>query len=499
MPCESMPLIRRAVALDAAAALPLYRQLYRDLRASILTGALLPGTRLPSTRALAGALRVSRNTVVGAFEQLTDEGYLEAHVGAGTFVSHALPDELLTVRSAEAHVPNPPAAAAPALSQRGELIARLDLTRLRDPERPRPFRPGLPALDAFPVELWGRLAARCWRAMPKAQLTYGEAAGYRPLREAVAAYLRRARGVRATAEHVLIVSGTQQAIDLTARVLLGPGDAVWMEDPGYPRARGGFLAAGIRPVPVPLDGEGLNLEAGTARAPEARLAYVTPSHQYPLGATMSLPRRLALLDWAGRSGAWILEDDYDSEYRYAGRPIAALQGLDRAGRVIYVGTFSKVLYPALRLGYLVVPRALAEAFVAARALADRCPPLVSQMILTDFIREEHFERHIRRMRTLYAARQAALVEAVEEHVGGRLRISSDPAGLHLVGRLPEGVDDRAVARRLGEEGLVAPPLSFYTARPLDRGGLVLGYAAFDEARIRRGVQRLATVLDAVAG
>jgi GntR family transcriptional regulator/MocR family aminotransferase len=299
-------------------------------------------------------------------------------------------------------------------------------------------------------------------------------------------------------EQVIIVSGTQQAMTIAAHVLLDPGDAAWIEDPGYPRAAGALRWAGARTVPVPLDGEGLDLDAGRARSADARLAYVTPSHQYPMGVTMSLSRRLDLLDWAERSEAWILEDDYDSEYRYKGRPIAALQGLDDAGRVIYVGSFSKVLFPSLRLGYLVVPEPLVEAFVGAKSLVDRCPPLVPQMVVTDFIEEGYFERHLRRMRTLYAERQSVLVEALTAQLGPWLDVNADEAGLHLTAFLNRALDGTAVAEAAEARGVVAPPLSFYSAQTLDRDGLVLGYAAVDAEAIREGVERLGDALGAVA-
>jgi GntR family transcriptional regulator/MocR family aminotransferase len=479
----------------------LYRQLYNSLRRAILSHQLLPGMRLPASRALAHELGVSRNTVLEAFDQLRAEGYLETRVGAGTFVTHDLPDRLLRVRGA-AHQASPPSpahdgSADALLSERGQLLTGLELSAFQDHERPRAFRPGIPALDAFPIETWSRLTARRWRSVPASMLSYSDSAGYPPLRKAIAEYLQASRGVRCTPDQVIVVSGTQQAIMLTAHVLLSADDVVWFEEPGYPRARGAFRWAGAQIVPVPLDEEGLDIETGTALDGTARLAYVTPSHQYPMGMTMSLRRRLELVDWAEQSDAWILEDDYDSEYRYEGRPIAALQGLDEGGRTIYVGTFSKVLFPALRLGYIVVPNGLVDAFVAARALVDRCPPLIQQMVVADFISEGYFEQHLRRMRTLYAARQSALLKAVERQLGEYLRIGSDKAGLHLTGVLPPDVDDRAVSHVLEQADIVAPPLSFYSTRDQGPGGLVLGYAAVDEGTIRDGVPRIAEAITAV--
>ena len=322
-------------------------------------------------------------------------------------------------------------------------------------------------------------------------LGYGDPAGYRPLREAIAAYLGAARAVRCTADQVIIVAGSQQGLDIAARLLLDPGDAAWVEEPGYTGAKGALSAAGARLVPVPVGPEGLEVAAGIAACPTARLAYVSPSHQYPLGVTLSLAQRLALLDWADHAQAWILEDDYDSEYRYTSRPLAALQGLDRAERVLYIGTFSKVLFPALRLGYVVVPPDLVSPFVAARAVADRHSPSIEQAVVADFIREGHFARHIRRMRALYAERQAILLDAAHQTFGDRLSIPSAEAGMHLVAWLPDGADAATIAIRAEALGVVVQPLSAYTTTPLARQGLLLGYAAFPTEEIRAGMRQLA--------
>jgi GntR family transcriptional regulator/MocR family aminotransferase len=348
----------------------------------------------------------------------------------------------------------------------------------------------------FPFEVWARLMSRQWRRPPTALLSYGDPAGYWRLREAIAAYLTASRGVRCVTEQVIVVAGSQQGLDLAARVLLDVGDRVWIEDPGYIGARGALKSAGADLVPVAVDSEGLNIAEGISRCPTARLVYITPSHQYPLGVTMSLSRRLALLEWAHRAGAWVLEDDYDSEYRYTGRPLPALQGLDTEDRTIYLGTLSKTLFPSLRLGYLVVPTDLVAAFVAAKALADRHAPSVEQAVLADFMSEGHFARHVRRTRVLYAERQATLLKAAGSALNGLLEISPAEAGMHLVGFLPEGIDDRAVSRQASAYGVDAPPLSSYAIAPLPRGGLLLGYAAFGADEIIRGVERLAAAVAA---
>ncbi|MBZ5576236.1 MAG: PLP-dependent aminotransferase family protein [Acidobacteriia bacterium] len=485
-----------ALHLDRRSSLPLQRQLYDEIRAAILSGRLAPGVRLPATRGLAADARISRNTVCGAFDQLLAEGYLEGKAGSGTYVAKTLPEELLRVTRQAMPARAPRVSAL--LSQRGRLLAATRTARADGIAVPHAFQPGVPAFDQFPRVLWARMAARILRHAPAALLTYGEPAGYRPLRQAIAEYLRAARGVRCSADQVIVTSGSQQALDLAARVLLDPGDAAWVEDPGYLGARAALLAAGVRCVPVPIDSEGLSVAAGEARAPNARLACVTPSHQYPLGVTMPLGRRMKLLDWARRSGAWIVEDDYDSEFRYAGRPLPALQGLDTAGRVVYTGTFSKVLLPALRLGYLVPPEPLVDAFVSARALADRHSPALEQALTAEFLSEGYFGRHVRRMRALYAERQEALVAAARNELAGLLEVEPAEAGLQLVGWLPKSLSDRAVSERAAKAGIIAAPISAYAMQAKLRPGLRLGYAPVNPRQIRDGVLRLAAVLATTA-
>ena len=479
--------------LDGSSRTALHAQLYDELREAVLGRRLAAGTRLPSSRDLAAELGVSRNTVMSAYARLRAEGYLEGRVGSGTYVSPSLPDGLLRVGDDGAD--SPWTSCGRGLSRRGVLLSGTPPTLSDYENRPRAFQPGLPALEEFPSRVWKNLHNKVWRSPARGLLGYGDPAGYRPLREAIAGHLGAARAVRCTWEQVIVVSGSQQALDLSARLLLDAGDEVWVENPGYPGAKAALTGAGARLVPVPVDGDGLDVSAGEKVSPNARLAYVTPSHQYPLGATMSLARRLALLDWARRSDAWILEDDYDSEYRYAGRPFEALQGLDVGGRVIYAGTFSKVLFPALRLGYLVVPQDLVDPFVAARELSDLHPPSVEQATLTGFIADGHFARHLRRMRALYAERQAVLVEAARDHLAGVLEVRPAEAGLHLVGWLAEGSDDRAASRAAAARGVEAIPLSWYADEPLQYGGLMLGYAATPESEIRAGVHRLSAALD----
>ncbi|OWK36176.1 Transcriptional regulator, GntR family domain / Aspartate aminotransferase [Fimbriiglobus ruber] len=475
------------LVLDPDTATPIYRQLQDQLRRAILDGLLRPGERVPSTRRLAGTLGIGRITVAAAYEQLAAEGYLAAAVGSGTRVSQILPERLL-------NAPRPRPAAVPVadrrsgLSARGKTIATYARWPNLDGGRPpRPFRPHLPALDAFPRDVWERLTTRRQRRLPRDLMHRDDPLGYRPLREAIAGYLGASRGVRCTPDEVVVTAGAQQGIDLIARLLLDPGDAVWLEEPGYLPAKPVFEMAGVEVVPVPVDADGLDVAAGQRLRPKARLAYVTPSCQWPLGVTMTLSRRLELLAWADRVGGWVLEDDYAGEFRYAGRPLPALQGLDRNGRVVYMGTFSKVLFPALRLGYLVVPADLTPAFLAARWLTDRHSPPLIQAVLADFIDGGHFSRHLRRMRTLYAERQAVVVAAAKAELAGAIDLSPADVGMHLVARLvdsaEESVMDAAVAA-----GIESHALSGYKATPGPDSRRILGYAAYPPKAARQAMK-----------
>ncbi len=483
--------------IDHESTVPIYRQLYTSLRNAILNGQLASGTQLPSTRALALELEVARGTILNAYEQLLAEGYVESEMGGGTYVARELPDELLQAPSIQAF-PLPQDQSGRTLSQRGMAMASTAYASSFDLSPIRVFRPGLAALDAFPLKIWSQITARHARQRSYDLLNYGDPAGYKPLRQAIAGYLGSVRAVKCDTEQVIIVTGSQQALDLSARVLLDPGDEVLIEDPCYLGAKGALLGAGAHLIPVPVDKEGMLITSELVRSATGRMAYVTPSHQYPLGVTMSLARRLALLEWARRAKAWILEDDYDSEFRYKGRPLAALQGLDTSGRVMYIGTFSKVLFPALRVGYMVVPPDLVDGFVSARTTIDLHPPTLGQVILTDFLDEGHFGRHIRRMRELYAGRQAALVTAVEQELKGLLMVSSNEAGMYLIGWLLHDQDDQRASEVAAAYGIEAPPLSTFRIEPGNSQGLLLGYTAFSEEEIRKGVQRLAEALRSMA-
>ena len=388
--------------LDPDGREPLHRQIYHHLRAAFLEGRLGVGSRLPGSRALAAQLSVSRNTVVAALDQLIAEGYLESRRGSGTRV--AAPPLLPSLARRSPAIAE---GTGRVLSQRAQHLAQWETPMARGSLLP--LAPGIPALDAFPAREWSRLLARRWRQPNHALMTGQDAAGYPPLRAAIAEYLGRARGVRCTAEHVVVVAGSQQGLDLIARVLLDPGDQAMVEDPGYGGLKGVLRSCGAIPVAVPVDEAGFDPVAAERLWPTARLACITPSHQFPSGATMPLERRLALIDWAARNGGWIVEDDYDSDFRYGGRPLAALQGLDGGRRTLYCGTFSKSMFPALRLGWLVVPPDLLPSFLAARRLADMAPSILTQAAMADFMTEGLFTAHLRRMRALYAERRRALL------------------------------------------------------------------------------------------
>jgi len=490
------PLHLASIALDPDNGQPLHRQLYFGLREAILDRRLRPGARLPSSRAFAKDLGVSRNTVLAAFEQLLAEGYIDGRVGAGSFVSEQLPEDALQARAIVAersHPPSPPLGIDEdrrrGPSRRGRYLAGL----IDAGSKPKAFSPGLPELAEFPFEAWAKLLQRHWRAPPESFLIGSDAKGYLGLRRALADYLGAARAVRCDPEQVFVVSGAQQALDLCARVLLDPGDPVWVEEPGYPGLIGALAAAGAEVAPVPVDQEGIAVASGRALAPRARMACVSPSHQFPLGVTMSLARRLALLEWAREADAFVLEDDYDSEYRYTGRPLAALQGLDADGRVIYVGTMSKVMFPGLRLGYMVVPAQLVDAFIAVRRLTDTHPSTLAQPAMAEFIADGSLSAHIRRMRALYARRQAILIDACEK-LGSPLRMASSEAGMHLVAGLPDGVDDRAFSAQARQRGVEVPALSGYYRGTPARNGLLVGYAGVPDRVIPRALAELARLL-----
>jgi GntR family transcriptional regulator/MocR family aminotransferase len=476
---------------------PLYRQIYKAIRSSILKGELSAGTQIPATRALASELGVSRITVVNAYEQLFAEGYLESKTGSGTFVASELPEDLLQTTFGKENRTRKEISDLPLrLSNYGEKLQVEELATVSGQAKInfRPFQNGLTAIDEFPFEIWSKIASKYYKNPPRSFLGYGDAQGFEPLRTAIAAHLRSARGVKCTAEQVIITSGAQQALDLTTRIFISPNDTALIEDPCYQEVKNLFAAAGAKIISVNVDEEGFDAAKIPKTGKNAKLVYVTPSHQYPLGVTMSLARRLALIDWAKKKNVWIIEDDYNSEFRYSGRPLASLQGLDKTGRVIYIGTFSKTIFPSLRIGCIVVPLELVGIFTTAKNMTDVHSPIIEQAILGEFITDGHFARHLRRMRKLYESRQSVLVEECEKHLKNLLEVKKAEAGMHLVGWLAEGLDDKKVSEKATEENLKIMPISHYFERGSPRDGLVLGYTAFDERQIKDGVIKLSKIL-----
>jgi GntR family transcriptional regulator/MocR family aminotransferase len=465
------------IHLDRASTGSLREQVYRRLRELIVSRRIVAGTLLPSTRSLASELHVSRNTIVAAFDQLIAEGYVTPKRGAGSYVSATLPDDLT---------------AAPALP-------RLSLERDRPAKAPSSLRAthafalGIPAIDEFPYDVWRRLVAKRWRR-PGFLAGYGATAGLRALREAIADHVATSRGVSCHAEQLIVVSGTHQAFDLAARVTLAQGDAAWVEDPGYLGAGRVFRAAGARLVPVPVDAEGIDVAAGLALAPRPRIMFVTPSNQFPLGVTMSMPRRHALLAAANKADAWVIEDDYDCEFRYGGRPLPSLHGLDRERRVVYIGSFSKGLLPGLRLAYVVAPPSLVDMFNDVRAVSGSQPSVGDQAVVADFMRDGYFAKHIRRMRELYETRRDCLVAAVRAELGDVVEIETPTAGTHAVAFGRAAIEDTEIAAAAARAGVVALPLSRQYLRPGARSGLLLGYGGVREPVITRGVRTLATTI-----
>ena len=479
--------ITLVLSVDRSSPTPLHQQVYDGYRRAILRGDLQPGQKVPSSRELASEIRVSRFPVLHAYAQLLAEGYFESHVGSGTFISATLPEQVM---------PSDPHAdeLEVRLSGRRPVARRTVLYPVFERDLHLrgwgAFGVHQPAFDQFPFQVWSSLVARHSRN-PHANAIHNiDPLGSKRFREEICAYLRTARAVKCDPAQIMVVSGSQQALDITARVLLNAGDSVLVEEPGYGLERTVLATAGCRLKLVPVDHEGMDVAYGTRRFPGAKAAFVTPSHHYPLGSTMGATRRLLLLNWAQSTGAWIVEDDYDSEYRFDARPIASLQGLDVNSRVIYIGTFSKILFPSLRIGYIVIPPDLVKHFTAVRFAMDIFPPYLYQEVLTDFMADGHFGRHIRKMRQLYGARRATLIDCLQAEFGEQIELHGTAAGMHVTVTLREGLDDHEIATRAAHERLWLLPLSPCYARKKQRCGFVLGFGSTAAEHIPAAVKRM---------
>ncbi|MEM4988430.1 PLP-dependent aminotransferase family protein [Collimonas sp. H4R21] len=468
---------------------PLNRQIYQAIREAILSQLLPSGWQLPSSRDLARELAISRNTVTYAYEQLIAEGYLETRAGAGTFIADTTPDQIPEVRLNTPPLTDPSGQSE--LSAHGAaLIRQAGVSDLQWGA----FMPGVPDVTLFPNKIWSRLQNKHWRRSRAELLTYGDAGGYLPLREAVAEYLRIARSVNCNASQVIITTGIHQSLDIVVKLLGEHGDSAWVEDPCYWGTRSVLNSLGIKPVAIPVDAEGMRMRLANLRQPP-RFICATPSHQYPLGMVMSLSRRRMLLEYAATRKVWIIEDDYDSEFRYGSRPLASLQGMDTDDRVLYMGTFSKTMFPSLRIGFMVVPESLAPAFATGVSELYRGSQVFMQAIMADFMTEGHFASHIRRMRVLYAERLHLLQAAIERHFGDRITLTGGEAGLHLALGLPPQCDDLAISRAARAEGIVARPLSRYFMNAGARHqGLLLGYACVPNEQIAPAFDKLAAII-----
>ncbi len=482
-----------AIALSRQAATPLHRQLYEELRRAILAGRLTPGQRLPSTRSLASSLEISRIVVTQSYEQLIDEGYIQSIVGSGSFVSAQLPDHLLhsALLPSEKKIARLPIK----LSHYGEELAHLGMSETNGFDAPISFRYGRLPEGQFPRQLWRKLLSRHCRSNLD-WLNYAtDPLGHQPLRKAIARYLSRSRAVQCEPDQILITSGTQQALDLIARVLIDPGETIAVEEPGYLGVRQHtFLARGAKLLPIPVDESGLVVEQLAKSLDSIKLVYVTPSHQFPTGAVLSLQKRLELLSWAQQTGAMIIEDDYDSEYRYQGQPIPALQGLDSRSTVLYIGSFSKMLFPSLRIGYLVLPQQWVPVFARAKWLVDRQLPLLEQHVLADFIEEGHLERHLRRMRLHYDNNRQVLVQALKVHLGERATILGENAGIHLMVRLHTNLSDEEIIYRASQMGVGIVTAKPYYLQAAPTKEFLFGYSALTVQQLQQGIRSLADIL-----
>jgi GntR family transcriptional regulator / MocR family aminotransferase len=466
----------------------MFRQVYLQLRSAILSGTLRPGAKLPSTRELADQLGVSRSAVVSAFEQLFAEGYASGKKGAGTYIASDLPEPFAAIHGRKKRSISVTKITASSREPGGFV----DVTTQSDE---RPFNLGRTLVDARTVELWRKLSARSLRSFGRHHLGYGDPHGMLELRKSVCDYLQAARAVRCEPEQIIITAGTQQAVDIVTRVMQGPDKEVWIEDPGYSLTRLALVAAGAKVRSIPVDQHGIDVAEGIRRAPKARAVFITPSHQFPKGVVLSMARRLELLAWARERGAWIVEDDYASEFRYGGRPLASLQGLDEAERVIYIGTLNKALFPGLRLGYAVVPASLVRAFVTARYLMDRQPSSLCQAVVAAFMQEGHFAAHIRRMREMYRDQRDALVAALKRRLSDHLTVDPPDQGMHLVAYTRQGLSDVMIELAAQEYGVIVRAMSSLYVEAPARSALMFGFSGYPRQVIAPAIARLAKAFE----
>jgi GntR family transcriptional regulator/MocR family aminotransferase len=492
MPKETEEIPFVSIQLDDSSSVPIYKQLYNAIRESILLGRLKREQKLPSTRTLAKELKVSRNTVILAFEQLIAEGYVKGIAGAGTYVADDIPDKLLKIKKKPEHFED------------GLINTPRSDKRLNPPSSSQlympenniiPFQHGIPSVEDFPFDKWLKIFNKIVRGFTINQLSKIDRTGYKALKEAIAKYLQTYRAVNCTPEQIFIVNGSQQGLYLISRVLLKEKDKVLLEDPFYFGVRDAICSAKVNIIPVPVDEEGLRVDYAIKNFPEANLIYTTPSHQYPLGSTLSISRRLKLLEFAGKNNIWIIEDDYDGEFRYAGNPLPSLQGMDKWGQVIYIGTFSKVLFPGLRLGYLVLPSLdLVNSFTAEKSIIDRQSPILEQLVTAKFMEEGYFTTHIRKMRMLYKERQEFLINEINKEIGNLITIRPSASGMHVIAWLPEYLDDKEVSKILRNNKLVVYPLSKCILKYKRKPALILGYTAFNKDEIKRGINILRDII-----
>ncbi len=478
---EEIPFV--SIRLDNSSSVALHKQLYDVIRESILSGRLKSGLRLPGTRTLAKEFNVSRNTVILAFEQLVVEGYVKGKAGAGTYVTNDIPDKLLKITRSPVDYEN----------RLSKLTAKITSpSKLYMPENNIiPFQHGIPSVEDFPFDKWIKIYNEVMHSFTAGLLSKVDRTGYKDLKESIAKYLQVYRAVNCTPEQIFIVNGSQQGLYLTGRALIKEKDNVLLEDPFYFGMRDAVRSANVNLIPVPVDEEGIQIDYAIKNFSDAKLIYTTPSHQYPLGATMSISRRLKLLEFAGKNNIWIIEDDYDGEFRYEGNPLPSLQGMDTYGRVIYVGTFSKVLFPGLRLGYLVLPSPeMVNLFADEKTVIDRQSPILEQLVMAEFMNRGYFTSHIRKMRMLYKDRQEFLLKEIKKGTDDLITARPSASGMHVIAWLPGFMDDREVSKVLRKNNVVAFPLSKAVLKYKNKPGLILGYTAFNKEKLKRGIDIL---------